>query len=289
MAHFKPEKPWDRTRAYEIFVDISLIFAIFILPNLVAITMAYVYVYASVNPISAMAAALHHSQGSWIVYQICLPIVTIAAGLANLVILVGGIRLVSRSIILSLLAAVVAFMPIWSPYVIEAALRKHLWNTECDGFDGSFFLDAANYNQQPDLSVAQFPSSFGGQKWTLYQSSPGIYEFAPVGEESQVTYNFINETYSLHTNTTQEGDALTATNVPLSFPQFGSVFRSKLDQIMFRSSSRIDEFDWKCHYQDWAYGVHGLFKDGSLCDEVNGNKSCYRGDWEDLDGPRKWC
>jgi hypothetical protein len=183
--------------------------------------MAYVYVYASVNPLSAMAAALHHSQGSWIVYQICLPIVTVAAGLANLVILVGGIRLVSRSFILSLLAAVVAFMPIWSPYVLEAALRKHLWNTECNGFDGSFLLEAAHYNQQPYLSVVQFPNSFGGQKWTLYQSSPGIYDFAPVGEDSQVTYNFINQTYSLHTNTTQEGGALTPTNAPLSFPQFG--------------------------------------------------------------------
>jgi hypothetical protein len=183
--------------------------------------MAYVYVSGSVNPISSIAAALHHSRGSWVAYQICLPIITIAAGLANLVILIGGIRIVSRSVLLSLLVAIVAFTPIWSPYAIEAALRKHLWNTECDGFDGTFFLDAAHYNQQPDLSVAQFPSSFGGQKWTLYQSSEGIYEFSPVGEDSQITFNFINETYSLHTNTTHEGGALTNTNVPLSFPQFG--------------------------------------------------------------------
>ena len=190
------------------------------MPNLAAVAMAYIYVYASVNPISTFAAALHHSRGSWIVYQVCLPIVTVAAGLANLVILLGGIRVVSRSVILSFLAAIVAFTPIWSPYVIEAALRKHLWNTECDRFDGSLFLEAAKYNQ-PDLSIAQFPSSFGGQKWTLYQSSVGIYEFAPVGEESQVTFNFINDTYSLHTNTTHEGGDLTDTDVPLSFPQFG--------------------------------------------------------------------
>jgi hypothetical protein len=183
--------------------------------------MAFIYVYGSVNPISSIAAALHHSRGSWIAYQLCLPIFTIAAGLANLVILIGGIRVVSRSIVLSLLAAVVAFLPIWSPYVIEAALRKHLWNTECDGFDGTVFLEAAHYNQQPDLNIAQFPSSFGGQQWTLYQSSPGIYEFAPVGEDSQVTYNFINETYALHTNTTHEGGALTNTDAPLSFPQLG--------------------------------------------------------------------
>jgi len=182
--------------------------------------MAYVYIYGSVNPISSIAAALHHTRGSWIAYQLSLPVVTIAAGLANLIILIGGIRLISRSIILSLLAAIVAFAPIWSPYVIEAALRKHLWNTECDGFDGTVFLDAAHYNQ-PDLSVAQFPSSLGGQKWTLYPSSEGIYEFAPAGEESQVTFNFINETYSFHTNTTHEGGALTDTDVPLSFPQFG--------------------------------------------------------------------
>jgi hypothetical protein len=182
--------------------------------------MAYFYIYASVIPVSTIAAALHHSQRTWIVYQVFLPVVAVAAGLANLVLLLAIIRAATRSVILSYLVVIVAFTPIWSPYVIEAAFRKHLWNTECDRFDGSLLLKAAKYNQ-PDLSIAQFPSSFGGQKWTLYQTSVGIYEFAPDGEDSQVTFNSINDTYSLHTNTTHEGGALTDTHVPLSFPQFG--------------------------------------------------------------------
>jgi hypothetical protein len=134
---------------------------------------------------------------------------------------VGGIRVVTKSIFLTFFATIVAFTPIWSPYVIEAAMRKHLWNVECDGFDGSIFLHALNYGQQ-GTSTAQFPLSIGGQTWNLYQSSQGIYEFSPVEGDSQATFNFQNNTYSVHSNSSiSEGGSLTATNVPLSFPEFG--------------------------------------------------------------------
>lgn len=183
--------------------------------------MAYFFVYGSVNPVSSVAAALHHTGASWLVYQIFLPLVGIAAGLANLVLLVGGINVISKSIILSFFATIVAFTPIWCPYVVEAALRLHLWNVECNGFDGSIFLDALSYGQT-GMSVAQFSSSIGGQEWNIYQSSQGIYQFAPAGGESQVIYNFLNETYSVISNSSiPSGGTLTDTDVPLSFPEFG--------------------------------------------------------------------
>jgi hypothetical protein len=181
--------------------------------------MSYFYVFGSVNPTSSVSAALHHTRASWLVYQIFLPVVTTAAGLVNLGLLLGGLRLVSKSVILSFFATIVAFSPIWCPYAVEAAMRKHIRNVECNGFDGSIFLDALNYGQQ-GTSIAQFPSSIGGQKWNLYQSSQGIYEFGPVGGASQVTFNFLNETYLLHNNSTS-GGSLTDTKVPLSFPALG--------------------------------------------------------------------
>lgn len=192
------------------------------MPNLIAIATAYFYIFASVNPISSVAAALHHTRASWLVYQIFLPTATVAAGLVNLVLLVGGIRVITKSIVLIFFATIVAFVPIWSPYVIEAAMRKHLWNTECNGFDGSIFLDALNNGQQ-GLSTAQFPLSLGGQRWNLYQSSQGIYNFASVEGDSQATFNFRNNTYLVRSNSssTSEGGSFTDTNVPLSFPEFG--------------------------------------------------------------------
>jgi hypothetical protein len=131
----------------------------------------------------------------------------------------GGIRVVTKSIILSFFATIAAFTPIWCPYAVEAAMRYRIRNVECNGFDGSIFLDALNYGQQGP-SIAQFPSSIGGQIWNLFQSSQGIYEFGPVGGASQVTFNLLNETYSVHKNSTS-GGSLTDTNVPLSFPELG--------------------------------------------------------------------
>ena len=182
--------------------------------------MDYVYVAGTVNPLSSIAAALHHSRGSWLAYQAFLPLFTIAASLVNLVVIFGFIKFISESIILTFLGVIMAFVPLWSPYVIEASVRKHLRSVECDGFDGTVSLDAVNYNKA-GLSVAQFPSSLGGEKYSLYQTSEGVYEFAPVGGGSQVTFNFINETYSLHTNKTSQHGTITDKGEPLEFPEFG--------------------------------------------------------------------
>jgi hypothetical protein len=182
--------------------------------------MDFVYVVATVNPLSSIAAAVHRTRGTWLAYQAVLPLFTLAASFFNLVVLFGFIKIVSKSVILSFLAIIAAFVPLWSPYVIEASLRKHLRSVECDGFDGAVLLGAVNYNKV-GLSVAQFPSSLGGQKYSLYHSSDGVFEFAPVHGASQVTLNFINETYSLHTNKTSQQGNITGDGEPLEFPEFG--------------------------------------------------------------------
>ena len=202
------------------FCEISLIALIFTIPNLCAAAMIYVYVIGSVDPLSSIAAALRVTRSSWLVYIIFLPLIDIVAGLGNLMLLLGGVRAISKSFILSCIAVLVAFAPIWSPYVIEAAIRKHKWGTECDGFDGTIFMDAVNYGQS-GLSWVQFPASLGGAKYQIYQSNTGIYEFAPVGGDSIVTYNFINETYTIHNTTAPEEGQLTANSQPLEFPELG--------------------------------------------------------------------
>jgi hypothetical protein len=184
--------------------------------------MSYFYVYASVNPSSAIALALHLNRTTWLVYQVFLPLVSIAAGLVNLMLLVGGIKAVGNSLCLMFLALVVAFTPIWCPYVVEAGIRKYMWDHVCDGYDANIYMDAVNYNKA-GMSYANFPASLGGQKWQIYQSVQGVYEFAPVGGESKVTYDFRNETYIVHnSNSTSTGGNLTdPDDQPLSFPQFG--------------------------------------------------------------------
>jgi hypothetical protein len=215
-----PEHSLNRKQAYTLISEILLVAAIFVLPNVAAVGMSYVYVYGSVVPLSSIAAALHHSQGSWLVYLIALPMVTIVAGLVNLLLLAAGINAITQSTKLMYLAALVAFTPVWCPYAIEAALRQHISDIECDGFDGQIFLDAINYNQFGP-STAQFPLSLGGETWNLYESSQGIFQFGPGGWDPQVTFNFLNETYTIHNTTIFEEGALTSNNQPLSFPELG--------------------------------------------------------------------
>lgn len=219
-SFLRPNHSFSPKQAYTFCSDVLLITIIFALPNIAAVGMSYVYVYGSVVPLSSVAAALHHSQGSWLVYLIALPIVTIVAGLVNLVLLAAGINAITRSTKWIYLVALLAFTPVWCPYAIEAALRKHLWDVECEGFDGQIFLDAINYNQVGP-STAQFPPSIGGEKWILYESSQGVFQFEPVGWDSQVTFNFLNETYTIHNTTIFEEGALTGTNQPLSFSELG--------------------------------------------------------------------
>ena len=206
----------DRVEFHDLFCDIALIFAIFVLPNLIAAGMAFVYVYASVNPLSSVNAALHFSQGSYFCYEIAFPLFAIAAGFVNLVALVGGIKVVSRHAILIFLACVVASAPVWVPYVVEAALRKHLWNVECEGFDMTIYLDAVKYGEE-GLSSVTFPASImGGIIWQVYQSGDGIWSFGPENQNPQVTLFIANETYTFHDGT--EG---TLIEQPLSFPELG--------------------------------------------------------------------
>jgi hypothetical protein len=182
--------------------------------------MISVYVIGSVSPLSSLAAFLHASGARYLVYLIVLPLIDIVAGLANLMLLLGGVRWITKSFLLSCVAVLVAFIPIWSPYVIEGATRKHLWGVECDGFDGAIFMDAVNYGQS-GLSYAQFPSSLGGLKYQIPQSNNNIYELTTVEGDSLVTYNLVNETYTVYNTTTQEEGQLTANSQPLIFPELG--------------------------------------------------------------------
>ena len=210
----------DGARVYKIFCDTALIFSVFVLPNIVAAGMAYIYIVACVDPISAISAALHYSRGSWLAYIITLPFFGIVAGFVNLVLLAVLIKPVSKSAILMFLAAIIGFAPVWTPYVIEAALRQHIWNVECNGYDGTILLDAVNYAQS-GLSKAQFPAAFGGLEWQLAESADGIWDFSPVDGQSKVTYNLRNETYIVHDTTVPEAGNLTLQKESLEFPGFG--------------------------------------------------------------------
>jgi hypothetical protein len=184
--------------------------------------MGYIYVAAQINPTSQISAALHDTRASWLVFQVFLPLISISAALVNLLLLVATVKYLGRSIILMFLAILVAFTPIWCPYVVEAALRRNLWDHVCDGFDANIFVDAVNYNSA-GFTSAQFPSTMmSGGKWEIYQNVQGVYDFGPVGQTSKFTYDFRNATYTIHDSTDPEGSGhLTDDKSPLSFPEFG--------------------------------------------------------------------
>lgn len=222
FARFRSNKPIDGQQITAVVKDICLISIIFILPNLAATAMAYFYVFAQLHPTSQISAALHTTRVTWLVFQIFLPLACIAASLANLLLLVAGVKYIGRSVLLMFLAVIVACTPIWCPYVVEAAMRKEMWNHVCDGFDANIFVDAVNYNSG-GFSYAQLPSTMlGGVKWQIYQNTQGIYEFGPVGGASEVTYDFRTLTYTLHGSATGMGSGhLTDDDKPLSFSEFG--------------------------------------------------------------------
>jgi len=201
------------------FCDASTVAAIIVLPNAVVIIMAYFFIYGSSFPLSSVAAALHLSSDSWIAYQVFLTLFSILASLLDIILLFCFIEVLSNSLFLIGLATIAGFTPLWVPLVANAALRKYHWNHDCDGFDGTVYLAAVHYNQQ-GLSQAQFPASLGGEEWQLWQSSQGVYQFAPIGTESGVSYNFHLDTYNVN-NSTNEGGVLTNQDVPLKFPKFG--------------------------------------------------------------------
>lgn len=222
FARCRPRKSIDRQQINDMVTNVCLFSTIFIVPNAAAIAMGYIYVFAQLNPTSQISASLHDTRTSWLVFQIFLPLICISAAVANLLLLLATIKYLGRSIFLMFLAMIVAFTPIWCPYVVEAALRKNLWNHVCDGFDANILMDAVNYNSA-GFSSAQFPSTMmGGGKWQIYQDVQGVYDFGPVGQTSKFTYDFRNETYTIHDSIDPaESGHLTDDQSPLSFPEFG--------------------------------------------------------------------
>jgi len=188
----------------------------------VAITASYFYVVGGIDPTSGVAAALHKTTSAWLAYEVCLPLLTIPAAFVDFVLLVGCIEFIGRSCFLTFLASLVALIPIWSPYAIEASIRQWKWNTECNGFDAEIYLNAVHYGQQ-GLSLAQFPESMGGKEWQLLNPSGGnsIYQFQSVDGGQYVYFNLGNNTYITSINGTNDSGSFPVRQDPLAFPEFG--------------------------------------------------------------------
>jgi hypothetical protein len=200
----------------------------FAIPNAIAGFMSYFYIVGSIVPTSEASASLHLSLGSWIAYLVFNGLFNVLAGLVDVAGLICLVTFFTQSLAVRVLAAAIGLAPIYLPYIAEASLRLHLWDTECDGYDGRFFLSAVHYDK-PGMSFAQFPPSFGGQTWQLYQSSQGIYEFSPVEGTSNVVFNFRNMTYTVFDSDTnvQGSGNLTSANEPLNLPEFGLYSENK--------------------------------------------------------------
>jgi hypothetical protein len=121
-SHLTTKRPFDRRRFLAGLYDVWTVTAVIVVPNAIAIIMAYFFIYGSSFPLSSVAAALHFSRGSWIAYQVFLPLFSIAASFVNVALLFGLIEVVSRSVFLSGLATIAGFTPLWVPYVTDAAL-----------------------------------------------------------------------------------------------------------------------------------------------------------------------
>jgi hypothetical protein len=187
-----------------------------------AVAASYVYVVAGVAPTSSIAAALHRTTSAFLAYELCLPLMTIPAAFIDLVFLVGCVEFIRRSCFLTCLLSLVAMIPLWGPYVIEASLRQWKWNTECDGFDGEVYLNAVHYGQQ-GYSSAQFPESMGGQEWQLFNpiGNEMIYQFQSISGNEYAVFNLGNDTYSTSINGTNDSGSYPVRQDSLAFPEFG--------------------------------------------------------------------
>jgi hypothetical protein len=106
------EKTIRQTTVLAGVYDVWTVTAVIVVPNAIAIIMAYFCIYGSSFPLSSVAAALHYSRGSWIAYQVFLPLFSIAASFVDIALLFGLVEVVSRSVCLMGLATVAGFTPL---------------------------------------------------------------------------------------------------------------------------------------------------------------------------------
>jgi hypothetical protein len=190
---------------------------IFILLNTLAIVvLGFFYLVAYAFPSTFMGSVARWYGMSRILSKgVAHSIATISAVFFLLVLSIGKVNVTRFSVILKPLRIVITLTLLWCPN----EFKEHQLNAACHGFDGTIYLEVAGLDIF-EMSWAQFPKSMGGAKWQLFQSPPRVYEFAPPGHDSEVTFEFANGTYIHHSSMTEEA-RLTGPDEPLSFAKFG--------------------------------------------------------------------
>ena len=189
---------------------------IFILANILQIVVLGFYLAAYAFPSTFMGSVARWYGMSRILSKaVAHSIATISAVFFLLALSIVKVNVPRFSVILKLLRIVITFTLLWFPNEVQ----EHQLNTACHGFEGKIYLEVAGLDRF-GMSWAQFPKSMGGAKWQLFQSPWRVYEFAPPGHDSEVTFDIANGTYIHHSSMTEEA-RLTGPDEPLSFAKFG--------------------------------------------------------------------
>lgn len=206
---------------------------IFTLPSVLAVLGVFLYRYASANPSTFIATALHSNYLCRLLFRVLHFIVTLFASSLNLLVFLPKARV--GGVIPILMVSMISLAPLWSLSAIETESRTLLWNSACSGFDGTIVLEAIGplvYG----FSRAQFSDSMGGTEWQLSQSAPKVYRFFSDGNDSQVTFDMAKGTYMFH-NWMKKDGFLTEPDEPLAFPELG--LYSKGDWIKLCKSPSV--------------------------------------------------
>lgn len=193
-----------------------------LLPNGLAAGVTYIYIVASTDPTSSIAAAIYKTTGSSTTFWVFMPVLCLPAMFVDYCILLLVVEEFTDAFLMKCLAFILGVSPIWLPYVTEAVVHKERWNNDCNGYDATIYLRAVHYgNSGP--STVDFPLSFGGQQWQLFNpnGSDQIYEFESMTGNQTVIYNMGNDTYVSSINGTVDVGSFPIRQEPLEFPELG--------------------------------------------------------------------
>jgi hypothetical protein len=193
-----------------------------LLPNGLAAGVSYIFIVASTDPTSSIAAAIYKTTGSSTAFWVFMPVLCLPAVFVDYCLLLVLVEKYMDAFYMKCLAFILGLSPIWMSYVIEAVVHKERWNNNCNGFDATIYLNSANYeNSGP--SIVDFPLSFGGQQWQLFNpnGSDLIYEFESMTGNETVIYNLVDDTYVSSINGTVDVGSFPIRQDPLAFPQLG--------------------------------------------------------------------
>jgi hypothetical protein len=218
---------WLKIRRWlsKIFHNLSAIVVwllVILAPNALAAVLWYVYIIASTDPTSSIAAAIYWTSASQNAYWVFMPLLCIPAMFVDYGILLALADQFGDIWYMKALAFVVGLSPIWLAYPVEAGIHLYRWNNDCNGFDATIDIRAVHSGDWGQ-SYVDFPVGFGSQRWQMWNpnGTAQIYGFESTTGDDSVIYDMDNDTYFYSIDGTVDVGTFPSRRDSLAFPDLG--------------------------------------------------------------------